>query len=163
MTADGTSEPPSTPSLATTLLDALKGGTVAIADLMRLAGVKRRNVVFNTKLHAVCEAHRRETGRQVVERKGQLVILQRDAAQLHDAIIKSKQSRRKSARAIEIARAVDPAKLDPSNLRRRGRFLDKEESREARDAFTVVHLTDEQAKLLAQGEHVVKREKRPRS
>ena len=148
--------------LAVRLLGALRGGTIAIADLMRSAGVERRSVSFNTALWRAQDRYREETGHQVVERSGMLVILDRGTEQLKDGIRKMRQGKRKNERAQKVLNAVRPDALDPVEKRKLDRARDKIDGRLARDTFSIVHLDDEQRKALEAGVFVVRRERRPK-
>lgn len=140
--------------------EAIKSGTFSIADIMRSVGVARRNVKFNTALWNAQEELSKATGAHVVERNGEIVILDRGEKQLHVAINMSRASYRKRERAIRVARDVQPGALDPVNTRRRERFLEREDGRAASDQFAVVKLTQEQ--ILALQTSKPKRERRPR-
>lgn len=138
-----------------------------LSALAELAGLKVGTRQFETKVWQAIEAFRAETGRQVVKKNGMLELLD-PIEQLGDAKKKSEQSVRKRARSISVAQGVRPGEVaDPdaarSLERRRTRFLDREEGRMAVDSFTVVALTQDQIKAIAERVHVVKREKRPRS
>jgi hypothetical protein len=147
--------------LALTIVEHITANRLCIADIMAAAGVSQRNVRFNTALHRAQEEIRRRTGHQVVERSGYLVVLDRDATQLHDAMLKSKQADRKRVRAHDIAKRVDASKLESADVRRRERFLDREEARIAFGQFgqeKIARALD----AAAQPPRKAKRERRPK-
>lgn len=135
---------------------------VAISDLLAAVGLTKRTADFNLGLHALCETYREKTGHHVREWRGKLVKLDRGVAQLQRGKRLGQAAIRKSKRAIDVVRKVDPENLEPTDKKSRERFLDREEGRMADAKRVIVSVTEEEVKLLEQENFRVKRIRRPR-
>lgn len=140
-----------------------KDGRASIAAIAEAIGANAESVNFKARiLHLMKEEYRARTGYHIVQRGGELVLLDRGVAQWRCGKRLGSAAGRKSKRAIDVVRHVNPENLDSADRRSRERFLDREEGRLAQAKRVIVSLTEEEAKAIEQAQFKVRRERRPK-